>query len=459
MVEAIAAVLAFFTNRNRNWELVVLLSVAALAVMGPAAVALAEGARDLGPAYRLATLTLAPIAALHLIMRLAGRRGDAALLPAAGALSALGVAFIYRLTPKLVEAQITWILIGVIAGGLVVLAGDRYRALQRYKYLIGSAGLVLLILPALIGREHFGAKLWLSIGGVSFQPSEIAKLLMVLFLAAYLDEKGALLGDFSKRVGPFRLPRFKYLGPLLLMWAISLMVLVFEKDLGSSLLFFGVFLSMVYVATGRLFYTNLGGILFLSGAAMCYRLFAHVRTRVDIWLHPFSDVTGKSYQIAQSLFAIASGGLTGAGLALGFPTRIPAVQTDFVFSAIAEELGLVGATAVLAVYLIFTYHGFRVALRARDDFSRLLATGLTATFALQTVVILGGVTRLVPLTGVTLPFMSYGGSSILANFILLGMLLAISHETESHESRGAGAGAGASAGGSTGARRPSGRSR
>jgi cell division protein FtsW len=308
-----------------------------------------------------------------------------------------------------------------------------YTRLKDYKYVFALVGLVLLIAPMLAGTEKYGARLWLNIGGVSFQPSEIAKILMVIFLAAYLEEKRELLAIANKKLLGIWLPPFKHFGPLLLMWLISLAILIFEKDLGSSLLFFGIFLSMIYIATGRRIYIISGIILFLLGATTCYYLFAHVQIRIDIWLNPWVDVAGKGYQIAQSLFAIASGDLAGTGLGRGFPTYIPAVHTDFIFSALAEEMGFMGGLAVITAYLLFICRGFRIALTSKDEFGKLLAAGLASAFALQVFIIIGGVTKLIPLTGITLPFMSYGGSSILANFVLLALFLAISQKANGVE--------------------------
>ncbi|HEY5505931.1 MAG TPA: FtsW/RodA/SpoVE family cell cycle protein, partial [Coriobacteriia bacterium] len=284
-------------------------------------------------------------------------------------------------------------------------------------------GLVLLLMPAVIGREINGAKLWLRIGSFSFQPAEIAKICIVLFLAAYLSEYREVLSVSTRKFLGLHLPAARHLGPLVLMWAVSLVVLVAEKDLGSSLLFFGVFLVMITVATGRWSYAVVGSVLFAFGATAAFFMFAHVRVRVDIWLHPFADAAGTGYQLVQSLFAFAAGGLTGVGPGRGLPTRIPFVVTDFIFSAIGEELGLLGAAAIVIAYLVLCMRGLSTAVRARSDMASLTAAGLVATLGLQTFVIVGGVTRLIPLTGITLPFVSYGGSSIVSNFLLLGLLM------------------------------------
>ncbi len=328
-----------------------------------------------------------------------------------------------RLDPKLAASQVVWLFIGVAALVLTLIAVPSLERLARYKYTLMVTGLGLLLLPAFIGREINGAKLWIRIGGLSFQPGEIAKILIVLFLAAYLAENRELLSVSTRRFLGIKIPEPRTLGPLLLMWLVSLFVLVFERDLGSSLLFFAIFLVMLYTATGRVAYVVVGLALFGVGATAAYLAFTHVHTRVDIWLNPFADAAGKGYQLLQSLFALAAGGLTGAGLGMGLPTRIPFVATDFIFSAIGEELGLLGASAVIICFLIFSVRGLATASRAKTDMAAFTATGLVAAIALQAFVIIGGVTRLIPLTGVTLPFVSYGGSSLLSSFIALGLLL------------------------------------
>ena len=264
---------------------------------------------------------------------------------------------------------------------------------------------------------------------MSFQPSEIAKLLLVVFLAAFFAEKHELLSVSTHRVLGIPVPELKYFVPLLVMWGVSVLMMIYQKDLGSSLLFFGVFICMVYVATGRKSYVIIGLGLFALGAYGCFLVFSHVRLRVETWINPFNPATmeNQSYQITQSLFALSAGGISGSGLGLGYPKFIPSVTTDFIFSAVGEELGLLGAASVVMMYLLLVARGIKAALIHRDDFGKLLTVGLVSVIALQSFLIMGGVTRLIPLTGITLPFMSYGGSSLLANFILLGLLLVLSH--------------------------------
>ncbi len=408
---------------RRNIELALLAAAAPAVLLIFALVAGAANATLQLSDFVVPVILLAAFAVAHLATRLLAPGADPALLPIALMLSGVGLAFVGRLDHTLAASQTLWILVGVVCL-IATLAGVRsLERLGRYKYTIMLAGLILLVLPALIGREVNGAKLWLRIGPLSFQPVEIAKLLLVIFLAAYLAEFREVLSVSTRKVMGLHLPAARYLGPVVLMWAVSLVLLVSEKDLGSSLLFFGVFLVMITVATGRWSYTLVGIVLFMLGATAAYHLFGHVQVRVDIWLHPFADAAGKGYQLVQSLFALAAGGLIGVGPGQGLPTRIPFVATDFIFSAIGEELGLIGGAAIIAAYLIICLRGLATAVRARSDMASLAATGLVATLGLQSFVIIGGVSRLIPLTGITLPFISYGGSSIVANFVLLALLM------------------------------------
>jgi cell division protein FtsW (lipid II flippase) len=289
-----------------------------------------------------------------------------------------------------------------------------------------------LLLPMTpIGKVVNGARLWVRIGSFQFQPSELAKICLVIFFAAYLAERKELLSMATRRIAGIHVPDIKHFGPLFVMWGLSLAVMFFEKDLGSSLLFFSIFLVMLYVATGRFVYLGVGGALFAAGAYVGYQMFSHVQDRVTVWLNVFDPklINDEAYQLAQSLFALATGGLFGTGFGQGRPDLIPAASTDFIFSVLGEELGLLGTSAVLVCFLLMLARGFRTSLTARDDFGQLLASGLTTIFALQTVIILAGVTRLLPLTGITLPFMSYGGSSLLSNFVLIALLIRQSHQT------------------------------
>jgi cell division protein FtsW (lipid II flippase) len=322
---------------------------------------------------------------------------------------------------------------------LLVLFFRNYHRLFDYKYLLAAVA-VLLIASTFtpLGYEVNGARLWVSLGPVGFQPSEFARIALIIFFAGYLAETRDLLAATSRTILGVQIPALKYFGPVALVWAASLGLLVFEKDLGSSLLFFAVPLLMLYAATGRIAYVLLGTVLFSVGSFLAFLLFDHVKVRVRAWLDPWAYPDTDGFQILQSIFNIADGGLLGTGLGAGFAQTIPEVETDFVFSAIASELGLLGASAVLLAFLAFVYRGTKIALLAEDDASKLLAFGLTAMFAIQTLVIVGGVTKAIPLTGITLPFVSYGGSSVVGNFILTGLLLLISERAGRREEEGVG---------------------
>lgn len=376
----------------------------------------------------------------HLVARYAVPFADPTLLPLVGLLTALGLTVIYRLNPDDARRQAVWVAIGigVLCATLLWLRYD-YRVLERYKYLFGISAVVLLLLPSMpgLGYRVNGVKLWVKVGPMQFQPGELAKILMIVFLAGYLRDKRESLAR----------GRLKDLGPLLVIWGAAMLVLVQTSDLGSALLNFGIFLAMVYAATGRALYVGVGLAMFLAGSAALYNSLGRVQQRVTVWLHPWTDervycaINGKleyrqncdSYQLVKSLYSIANGGYGGTGLGKGtFETLdgtqlIPYLNTDFIYSAIAQELGLVGAAAVLLLFMVIVARGMRIALLAQDGFSKLLATGLTFGLALQTFIIVGGVLRVVPLTGITLPFVSYGGSSILSNFVMLGLLLLISN--------------------------------
>ncbi|HEV2888918.1 MAG TPA: FtsW/RodA/SpoVE family cell cycle protein, partial [Frankiaceae bacterium] len=325
--------------------------------------------------------------------------------------------------------QLLWTLVGITLFVAVVAVLRDHRALDRYRYTFMAAGLVLLMLPTVLPArfsEVNGAKIWIRVAGFSIQPSELAKILLIVFFASYFVAKRELLSLATRRVAGLNLPRARDLGPVLLAWLASVAVLVREKDLGSSLLFFGIFVVMLYVATERTSWLLIGLGLFSAGAYTAYGLFGHVRTRVDIWLDPFADAGNRGYQLTQALFGLATGGLTGTGLGNGRPETVPYAGTDFIFSTIGEELGLIGVVAVLTVFGLLVSRGIRAALGVRDDFGKLLAAGLSFAVALQVFVVVGGVTRLIPLTGITLPFLSYGGSSLVANWVIVALLLRVS---------------------------------
>lgn len=353
-------------------------------------------------------------------------KGDQLLFSLVACLVGIGLAMIYRLKPQLLVDQLTWIGLGLITLLVITLFFRQYSKLEEYKYFSAFLGLGLLIATVIGGVQVGGAKAWLDLGFIRFEPAEIVKILIVIFLAGFLKDKRELLSTPTWKVGKYLLPHPKYFGPLLLMWGLSLIILVVQRDLGMALLLFGIFLAMLYVATSRLSYVLVGIVLFLFNSWLAYLLFNHVQVRVETWLNPWNFIHGKGYQITQALFALGAGRIFGTGLGLGHPQFIPAVHTDFIFVAIGEELGLLGASFILLLYLLLVYRSFRVALEARDDFSLLLATGLATVLGWQTFVIIGGVIKLIPLTGITLPFISYGGSSLIANFIILALLLNIS---------------------------------
>ncbi|MGQ0832381.1 MAG: FtsW/RodA/SpoVE family cell cycle protein [Microthrixaceae bacterium] len=388
---------------------------------------------------------LAIVLGLQLVAHLAIRRlapdADGTIVPIAGLLNGLGYVFIVRIDEAkakpqgLAGLQSAWIAVGIVAFVATLLVIRRVRDLERYRWTIGLGGVVLLLMPLVpgVGRTINGAKIWVGLGPVSFQPGEFAKILLALFFASYLVEKRELLAVSRHRIGPIHLPDFKHLGPVVLAWGVSLVVMVSEKDLGSSLLFFALFLALLWVATERGTYLLIGLVLFGLGAVFAHSQFTHVQERVAIWIDPWKAREGDGYQIVESSFAFSAGGVTGTGINLGSPTRIPYAETDFIFAAIGEELGLIGATGVLVAYLLIIGAGLRIALRTEVPFERLLATGLTVLIGVQSFIIMAGVTRVLPLTGVTLPFVSYGGSSLVANYVLIALLLRISDGTSHRE--------------------------
>ena len=370
------------------------------------------------------------VGALVVVRRFAPN-ADPALFPTAGVLVGLGFAMIFRLSGGLAAEQATWILVGLLAFSVTLLVVRDARMLDAYTYTIGLLGLLLLLLPTApgIGRTINGARLWVQVGPIGFQPAEIGKVLIVIFLASYLNQKRELLQVATSRIGPLRLPPAKHLGPVLLAWGASLAILFVQRDLGASLLYFGIFVVMLWVATGRAAYLVIGFLLFAAGAYLGWTLFDHVQLRVDVWLHALDadKVFEQGFgQLAQAQFAMATGGIVGTGLGQGSPGLIPFAATDFIFAAIGEELGLLGTTGILLLFVVLVGKGLRVAMLAGDGFSTLLAVGLSTLIALQAFVIVGGVTRVIPLTGVTLPFVSYGGSSLVSNFVLLALLVRIS---------------------------------
>jgi cell division protein FtsW (lipid II flippase) len=410
----------------RNRELANLFVVGLLTAIGFASVYIARQSVVSTASLSYAGFFFALYLAAHLVCRLTVPYADPYLLPMAGLLTAIGLTEIYRIHSADAFRQGLWIVVAVaaLAGTLFALRRD-YRRLESYKYLFGLGAIGLLMLPALpvIGTSINGARLWVHFGSLQFQPGELAKIFLIIFLAGYLREKREVLAQ----------GRLKDFGPLLVIWGGAMLVLVETNDLGSALLYYGIFLAMLYVATARVLYVLIGTALFVGGSAVAYTQIAHVRERVQIWLDPWPHLHTSGYQLIQSLYSIGHGGYGGAGLGKGtFTTTagtnlIPSANSDFIYSALAQELGLIGVSALLLVFMLFIARGMKIAMLADDGFSKLLAAGLTFSFALQTFIIVGGILRLIPLTGLTYPFVSYGGSSVVANFVLLALLLLVSN--------------------------------
>lgn len=422
-------------SRQRTTELGLIL-LAVLITAGTYTLAVAGDTPAPSTVIPFLAQVLVLLVAAHLAVRWFAPSADGTLLALAALLNGLGYSMIVRLNPDLAANQAQWTLLGIVAFVATLAVVHDTNVLARYRWTFALAGLVLLLSPLLpgLGRTINGARLWVKLGPFSLQPGEAAKLALAIFVSSYLVEKRELLATGTRRIWRIVVPDLKYLGPLLVAWGASLMVMVAERDLGSSLLIFSTFVVIVWVGTGRGWYLGVGGGLFVGGALASWAMFDHVQSRVRIWLDPWQDPTGEGYQLVQATFAMASGGLTGTGPGLGSPDRIPARETDFIFAVIAEELGFVGATAVIIGFLLFIGAGLRIAVRARDEFGTLLAASLTVIIGLQAFIIIGGVLRVMPLTGITLPFVSYGGSSLLANYVLLALLLRISDESSSEPS-------------------------
>jgi cell division protein FtsW (lipid II flippase) len=418
-------------SRRRSAELTLVVLAALITVAAYTLVALGRTSTlpaNVGPFLGIVVaLLLVP----HIANRFLVKGADGVLLPLAALLNGIGYVFIARINPQLASKQAGWSIVGVAAYVLTLIFVKRVSDLARYKWTFGIGGVVLLLLPFIpgIGRTINTARIWIRVGPFSFQPGEMAKIALTLFFAGYLVERRELLAMATKRVGPFWLPEPRHFGPVVAGWLVSLIIMTKQQDLGSSLMFFALFVVLIWVATERASYLVAGFVLFAAGAYVAWKSIARVQLRVDTWLNPWADAQDTGYQIIQATYAMAGGGTTGTGLGLGDPTRIPVVQNDFIFAAIAEELGLVGGAAILIAFILMIGAGLRIASRAERPFDKLVATGLTTIIGLQAFIIIGGVTRVVPLTGVALPFVSYGGSSLLANYILLALLMRISDGT------------------------------
>ena len=443
MAQNTGALMGFVHRRRRGAELFLLVLALAVGIGAYAAVGLGVEGEIPADLFGYGGWLAALIVGTHVVVRIAAPYADPVLLPIVAALNGLGLAVIHRLDLAYEDAgrkhdfaqqQLIWMTLGVLlfVGTLVFLRD--HRVLQRLTYTLGLTAILLLLLPLVpgLGKTINGARIWIGVGPFSFQPGEVAKVLLVVAFAGYLVLHRDALALAGRRVLFVDLPRGRDLGPILAMWLISLGILVFQRDLGSSLLFFGLFLVMLYVSTERPGWLVVGSGLFLGGAFLAYELFGHVQTRVNIWLSPFKyydDADGaQSYQVVESMFGMAWGGLIGRGFGGGSPDRIPYAESDFIIGAIGEELGLTGVIAVILLYGLIVERALRAALVCRDGFGKLVATGLAGVFALQVFVVIGGVTRLIPLTGLTTPFLSYGGSSLVANWVIIALLLRISDQ-------------------------------
>jgi cell division protein FtsW (lipid II flippase) len=417
-------------RRRRTTELGLLI-LAALVICGAYALAsLGRSASVPADIVPFLGVILGLLIGAHIAIRKLAPAADPLLLPLAAILNGIGYVFIARIDGDLAGLQASWTAVSILGFVATLVVVRDLRILQRYRYTFGLIGVLLLVMPLLpvIGREYFGSRIWVSIGPVNFQPGEFAKICLALFFAGYLTERRELLGVATFRIGPINTPDPKHFAPILLATGFTLIVMVFERDLGSALLFFVLFIVMLWVATGRGAYVAVGALLFSGAAYLAWTQFSHVQDRVAIWLDPWSDPEGAGFQVIQAAYAMAWGGTTGTGPGLGVAGRIPADESDFIFAVIGEELGLLGATAVLCAFLLLAGSGLRIARRSSDGFSGLLVVGLTALLAFQAFIIIGGVIRLLPLTGVTLPFVSYGGSSLVANYVLLALVVRASDQ-------------------------------
>lgn len=429
---------------TRSAEAALLITASVVAAFGTALIGFTRGVGLDAQVALTFVVFAAAFGSVHLALRRWAPSANPYLFPLAAFLTAIGMTEVYRINPTLGSVQRWSLLIAGVAASmtLFLLRGDGVVALRRYRFLFLAAGVALLLLPLLPdgwpihGIEANGSRLWVGMdlpGGrdLSFQPGELAKLALAIFLASYLADHHLAMGTTRRRIGRLDLPPVSQFGPILIAAAAAFAVLVYQRDLGASLLVFALFVGSIYLATGKLAYLVVGGGLVALGGIVSYQLFDHVQRRVSAWLDPFADFSDTGYQVAQGLFALGSGSLTGSGIGLGRPDLIPAAATDFIFAAVAEEMGLAGAVAVIAAYALLVAAGFGIALHTRDLFRKFLAASLTLVFAVQSLLIMAGVLRLFPITGITLPFMSYGGTSLLANMILLALLARISHGARS----------------------------
>jgi cell division protein FtsW (lipid II flippase) len=420
----------------RNRELGLLVPAAVIGLLGAASVASAQSRSIEAGAAAVLGVIAGLFILMHIALRLRAPQADPYLLPIVGTITALGMVTLYRINPVLAREQVLWLGVAtVVFIGVLVFIPD-HHTLEQYRYIFGLSAVGLLLATVVFGTNISGAKLWIRLpGGQTIQPSELTKVLLVIFLAGYLRDKRELLAIPTRRLLGMPVPPFAVLGPMLVVMGTCLAVLGLLNDFGTPLLYFGVFIAMLYVASGRGAYVAAGLGLFAVGAVGVWAVIPHVQTRVDTWLHPFADAQGQGFQIVQSLYALSNAGMIGPGWGQGYLLTaggnyvIPVLDTDFIFTAYAAELGLLGAVALLCLFIVLVARGFTIAAQAPDGFSKLLAVGLATTLGIQAFVIVGGIVRVIPLTGVTLPFMSYGGSSVVTNFAIVALLAVVSHRT------------------------------
>ncbi len=420
--------LAPLAYRRRNAELTLIILAGVITASAYTIASLGTNAEIPPGIFGFVAFLLGLLLGAHFVVRKFARGADSTLLPLAALLHGIGFVMITRLDDELAGLQSLWSLVAISVFVAVLVVVQRATDLARFRWVLffGGAGALLLPLVPGLGSTINGARIWVSLGPINFQPGEFAKIALAIFFASYFADNRELIAAKTWKVGPMRLPEPRFLMPVLVAWGFAVVVMVGERDLGSSLLFFTLFVVMIWVATERVGWLFLGAVLFSAAAYFSWTRFTHVQTRVSIWLDPWSDSLGRGYQIVQSLFGLADGGLTGTGLGRGNPNQIPEAQNDFIFAAIGEELGLIGATAILMSYLLIVGSGLRTALRTDREFEKLLAVGLTTIIGIQAFIIMGGVIKLIPLTGITLPFVSYGGSSLISNYILLALLMRVS---------------------------------
>ena len=415
-------------RRRRNTELSLVVMAALITASAYAIAALGTNAEIPPGIIGFVGILLGLLICAHVVVRMVAAGADATLLPLAAVLHGVGFVMITRLDDRLAGLQATWSLVAIAVFALTLVFFQRATDLARNRWVMFLVGAGLLLLPLVpgVGQTFNGARIWVSIGAINFQPGEFAKVALAIFFASYLAERRELIAASTWTIGPIRLPEPRYIAPILVAWGFSIIVMVGQRDLGSSLLFFTLFVVMMWVATERVGYLIMGAVMFVGAAWFSWSQFGHVQTRVSNWIDPWADPLDDGYQIIQSLYGLADGGLLGTGLGRGNPGQVPEAQNDFIFSSIGEEFGLIGASAVLMSYVLIVGAGLRTALRTDRTFEKLLATGLTTIIGVQAFIIIGGVLKVIPLTGITLPFVSYGGSSLLSNYIILALLIRVS---------------------------------